>query len=243
MSENCRESEITRKKILHAAKNEFALHGYDGARMSAIADTAGVNQALLHYHFAGKENIYREIAGRLIESVSRIYSEKIKKTVEEWNITPDLKLCAVLYILINSELYIRDEDYHRIVAHEFVEGKGIIYELVRQHILPQIMSLEEILKEGKADGFFEMSNTVMFTLNIFSFIKNISHGKEMFRGTEYSDELYKNRFDSLYDYMREFSFKTLRPSGCELIIPDIDLKMKNQLSSILKEMKDELESI
>lgn len=49
----------TRAKILDAAVQEFSLNGLAGARTDRIAAVAGVNKALLYYHFDSKENLYR----------------------------------------------------------------------------------------------------------------------------------------------------------------------------------------
>ena len=49
----------TRAKILEAALQEFSLNGLAGARTDRIAALAGVNKALLYYHFNSKENLYR----------------------------------------------------------------------------------------------------------------------------------------------------------------------------------------
>jgi TetR/AcrR family transcriptional regulator len=48
----------TREKILQAAIGEFSEHGLAGARISAIAQAAGVNKALLYYYFTDKEALY-----------------------------------------------------------------------------------------------------------------------------------------------------------------------------------------
>src|SRR3954465_9937812 len=48
----------TRAKILDAALREFSANGLAGARMDQIASIAGVNKALLYYHFDSKENLY-----------------------------------------------------------------------------------------------------------------------------------------------------------------------------------------
>lgn len=48
----------TRAKILEAALGEFSALGMAGARMDQIAAAAGVNKALLYYHFDSKENLY-----------------------------------------------------------------------------------------------------------------------------------------------------------------------------------------
>lgn len=48
----------TRARILDAALREFSALGLAGARMDQIAAAAGVNKALLYYHFNSKENLY-----------------------------------------------------------------------------------------------------------------------------------------------------------------------------------------
>jgi TetR/AcrR family transcriptional regulator len=55
--ERRRDPERTRKLILDAASAEFGAHGYAGARISAIASRAGVNQQLISYYFDGKEGL------------------------------------------------------------------------------------------------------------------------------------------------------------------------------------------
>src|SRR5205807_7889692 len=60
--ERQRDPERTRKLILDAAVAEFAAHGYAGARVSAIAARAGVNQQLISYYFDSKEGLYQAIS-------------------------------------------------------------------------------------------------------------------------------------------------------------------------------------
>ena len=61
-NERQRDPERTRKLILDAATIEFGAHGYAGARISAIAARAGVNQQLISYYFDGKEGLYQAIS-------------------------------------------------------------------------------------------------------------------------------------------------------------------------------------
>ena len=56
----------TRERIMLAAKSEFAERGFAGARMGSIAKSAGVNQALIHYYFDNKENLYLELLHRIL---------------------------------------------------------------------------------------------------------------------------------------------------------------------------------
>ncbi|MFJ6676254.1 TetR/AcrR family transcriptional regulator [Actinosynnema sp. NPDC091369] len=63
-TERKRDPERTKARILEAATAEFGAKGYAAARVSAIADRAGVNKQLISYYFGGKEGLYRELSGR-----------------------------------------------------------------------------------------------------------------------------------------------------------------------------------
>jgi TetR/AcrR family transcriptional regulator len=57
--------EQMRRTILDAAEDELAEHGFDGARMVAIAKRAGVTHGLLHYYFDSKDRLYEQVVSRL----------------------------------------------------------------------------------------------------------------------------------------------------------------------------------
>lgn len=63
-NERQRDPERTKARIVEAAVEEFSAKGFAGARVSAIAQRAGVNQQLIAYYFDGKEGLYRELARR-----------------------------------------------------------------------------------------------------------------------------------------------------------------------------------
>jgi AcrR family transcriptional regulator len=59
-----RDAERTRTALLDAALVEFAAKGRAGARVSDIADRAGVNKQLISYYFGGKDGLYDAILER-----------------------------------------------------------------------------------------------------------------------------------------------------------------------------------
>lgn len=56
-----RDPERTKARILEAAVAEFAAKGYAGARVSEIAERAGVNKQLISYYFGGKAGLYHAL--------------------------------------------------------------------------------------------------------------------------------------------------------------------------------------
>ncbi|NME70258.1 TetR/AcrR family transcriptional regulator [Flammeovirga aprica] len=59
----------SREKILEVARDIFQKKGKSGTRMQEIADTAGVNKALLHYYFKNKEGLFKEVFVDLIRKM------------------------------------------------------------------------------------------------------------------------------------------------------------------------------
>jgi TetR/AcrR family transcriptional regulator len=49
------------EKILKAAEDIFLRDGYSGSRMQDIADSAGINKAMLHYYFRSKDKLFEHI--------------------------------------------------------------------------------------------------------------------------------------------------------------------------------------
>ncbi|WP_163507567.1 TetR/AcrR family transcriptional regulator [Fodinicola acaciae] len=56
-----RDAERSRRLILQAAVAEFSANGFAGARVSRIADRAGVNKQLISYYFGGKQGLWEAV--------------------------------------------------------------------------------------------------------------------------------------------------------------------------------------
>jgi AcrR family transcriptional regulator len=66
--ERVRDAERTKRKILEAARREFGIRGFDGARVEAIARRARVNKGLIFYYFQSKEELFRVLSEQRIAS-------------------------------------------------------------------------------------------------------------------------------------------------------------------------------
>nr|MBN2278099.1 TetR/AcrR family transcriptional regulator [candidate division Zixibacteria bacterium] len=69
------------EKILEAARIEFAEFGPAGARIDRIAMRAGINKAMIYYHFHSKDNLYQRIiriqTDMIAEHISKLIDKKI----------------------------------------------------------------------------------------------------------------------------------------------------------------------
>ena len=59
----------TKQKILNMAGELFAENGFDGTSVDSIANAAGVNKALIYYHFKDKDDIIRSLFQNVMTEV------------------------------------------------------------------------------------------------------------------------------------------------------------------------------
>jgi TetR/AcrR family transcriptional regulator len=62
----------TQEAILNAAEAVFAEHGFDGARIDAIAAEAGYNKSLIGQYFGDKLGLYAEVLKRVDREITEL---------------------------------------------------------------------------------------------------------------------------------------------------------------------------
>jgi AcrR family transcriptional regulator len=77
-----RDPQATRQALLRAGADLFAERGFDGVPIEEVAARAGVNKALISYHFRGKRGLYLAILeSTLQEMAARL--EAIEREAED----------------------------------------------------------------------------------------------------------------------------------------------------------------
>lgn len=69
-------AEERRAVIIDAAREEFTRTGYSGTKVRAIADRAGVNDAMLYRHFESKEDLFEAAVAEPIRTAVRNVIER-----------------------------------------------------------------------------------------------------------------------------------------------------------------------
>ena len=76
----------TRDALIEAGIDIFGRDGYHAASSRALADAAGVNQALIGYHFGSKEGLYLAVFERVAERIGAQVTElatEVAAAIEE----------------------------------------------------------------------------------------------------------------------------------------------------------------
>jgi AcrR family transcriptional regulator len=66
----------SREALIEAAREEFARHGVDGARVEDIARKAGISKGAFYLHFEGKEAVFQEILQRFLGVLAELAARR-----------------------------------------------------------------------------------------------------------------------------------------------------------------------
>jgi TetR/AcrR family transcriptional regulator len=158
--------EQSRAAILKAAVSEFAREGVAGARTDAIAQSAGVNKALLYYYFEDKEALYRAV----LDEVFRGVRVAIRGALSQ-SLPPRERLGA--YVRAHFDYIASNPLYPRIVHAEFLragQDPSHLERVAKQYFRPVFADLAALLKEGAERGEFRKVDPVHFIPSMIAMI-------------------------------------------------------------------------
>jgi AcrR family transcriptional regulator len=118
-------AEGAREAILNAAETVFAEHGFDGARVDAIAETAGYNKSLLFQYFGDKLGLYEAVTRRADKELTEFEMRVLLPLLEDETIASDARRFKIFLETIIGGLFDYLHDHPRltrIIVWEQAEG-------------------------------------------------------------------------------------------------------------------------
>lgn len=141
--------EANRTRILAAAIEEFALRGYKGASMDAIAARTHTTRALINYYFGSKERLYLAV-------LERVYAEirDAERSLELDHLPPVDAMGRI--VDFTYDYYVQHEYFVRlVVAENQARGRHMKrFPSLRTLNRPIVDLLGTVLARGQADGTF-----------------------------------------------------------------------------------------
>ena len=117
----------SKQRILQAAVLEFAELGKAGARIDRIADRAGINKAMIYYHFDSKEDLYHAtIAEHIVRNAAAIRSR----------ISGDISLKDMISGIVEAYIQIFSHNPHfkQILLRELAEKDSPVIDKIADPI-------------------------------------------------------------------------------------------------------------
>jgi AcrR family transcriptional regulator len=144
----------SRARLFAAATSEFATRGFAGANVDRIARAAGVNKAMIYYHFKSKAALYQEILGDMFHAVAgRV------RSVADSEAAPEDKLKRFVEA-IADEAEARPH-FPPIWFREIAEGGAHLGAHTLADIAAVLQMLVAILQDGVRAGRFRRVNPLL----------------------------------------------------------------------------------
>jgi TetR/AcrR family transcriptional regulator len=156
--------EGTRAAILGAARSIFARRGVDGTSVREVAEAAGVNNAMIYYHFRDKTGLYRAVLRDSFMAFDRIWEHPIFKG----NASVRQKIEKYMEEFIRFEH--ANEDLRRILSMEFATCGQNCKWLANAFFVHGYEKLSKILTEGMRSGELKKINPAIALSCLFGMI-------------------------------------------------------------------------
>jgi len=135
----------TKARLLEAAGEVFAHHGFRSATVREICRRAGTNVAAVNYHFGDKEGLYVAVLEHSLQSARKKYPPDLG--LQE-GATPEEKLRAFIYSLLLRILGEGVPAWHgKLMAREISDPTVALDKLVKSSLRPLHVYLVSILYE------------------------------------------------------------------------------------------------
>jgi AcrR family transcriptional regulator len=149
-----------RRLILDAAVRVFARQGFNGCRVSDIADEAGVAYGLVYHYFRSKD----EVLDTLFLERWNVLLEAIRET-DRQDISPREKLYAIASFIVDS--YRHDPDLMKVIIVEVTRAANSFGQTHLAKIREAYELIANIVAKAQEDGAFKDTITPEFAAMAF----------------------------------------------------------------------------
>jgi TetR/AcrR family transcriptional regulator len=144
----------TREAVFNAGATLFSARGFDGVSVDDIAALAGVNKAMIYYHFADKIAVYRAVVADMLNAVSGTVAK-----ITASDATPQQKLDRFI------ENFVRHAEqrpwFPMLMLREMAEGAPHLDLPTLGYIRDVFAGFGRILAEGEQAGVFRKLNPIL----------------------------------------------------------------------------------
>jgi AcrR family transcriptional regulator len=111
----------TKERILHAAEDLFAQHGFAGTSLRQVTSRADVNIAAVNYHFGSKENLVHEVFKHRMDEMSEKRLTQLSKAIEKEPGNLEAILLAFIQPALALTLDRHGGSFVRVLARAYAE--------------------------------------------------------------------------------------------------------------------------
>lgn len=163
------DAEGAREAILNAAEEVFAEHGFDGARIDAIAEVAGYNKSLIFHYYDDKLGLYTAVLMRIDQQGGELQARLLEPLLADEHLTSDASkfrtfLRTVMRLIF--DFLVENPRILRMLAWEGAEGWQIMRKIASQFNSDDVKLFRRLLGKAQEAGLIRAGRDpyMMFTI-------------------------------------------------------------------------------
>ncbi len=188
-----RDPEATRKRIVLAARTEFAQRGLGGARVDQIAARAKTNKRMLYHYFGNKDALFRHT----LEAAYGAFRE----AEAELHLENDPPITALRRLVsFTWDYYLAHPEFITLVNSENLHKARHLKSSPMMDAMnrPFVARMEQLLQRGAAEGlFYENLDPIQILITVagvgFHYLTNRHTGAIVYGRNLFSDEALEAR--------------------------------------------------
>lgn len=186
-------------QIIQAATELFALNGYSGTPLQAVADRVQITKQSLLYYFSSKELLRQAVVKSIVDHWQKSLPKALLSTR-----SGEKMLDRTLDVLI--EFFTQDGHRANFILREALDRPGELGTTLREHLWPLLSFVTDYVEAGKKKGEVRRDlDAEAFVVRTASAAINIVAMAPVFRVVIGGKEEAKNFFDR---QIEEFSMAT-----------------------------------
>jgi TetR/AcrR family transcriptional regulator len=151
-------AEGAREAILSAAEVVFAEHGFDGARVDAIAAESGYNKSLIFQYFGDKLGLYTEVNRRIDKELNALSARAVAPLLEDETVATDPHRFRTLLETVVGVVFdamLKHPHVMRIILWEQAEGWQTYAKIMSQFDTGDVDQLRTLFANARSAGLLQ----------------------------------------------------------------------------------------
>jgi AcrR family transcriptional regulator len=178
-------------QILGKAEELFATRGYEGTTVRDIAESAGVNLAMISYYFGSKEKLLEALFKERMSTIRL----KIETVVKNESLSPFQKVEIVIdqYIDRVSE---KQTFYKLMLCAQVINTNSVVLKLLKELKLVYTALISEVIEEGQRMKVFKKNIDIVLLLTTMTgTVTQVLINKEYYREFNEQKKLSNTAFE------------------------------------------------
>ena len=163
------DARAAREAILNAAEKVFAEHGFDGARVDAIAAESGYNKSLLFQYFGDKLGLYVEIVKRADGEMTDMQRELLTPLLGNDFVVSDahaFKAFLETMVTVVFDYLVGHPSFMRMLLWEQAEGWQTYSRILSAFTTEDSEPLEAVLQKAYSNGLLRSNFVPLIQLTL-----------------------------------------------------------------------------